>query len=215
MNIPNFVIILLLLFPSTSLRGEKIKPCTTNRNAPPTGLVRWPRHALVSVYLVQNLFTAEEQNTLFTAIQIWSEAAHKTGAGVQFVYAGDTDKPRPCESCLTVTRRKISKNNPRIYAFFLPRTLDENGFLSSARIELDFATTNLQALLGVMVHELGHGMGLGNCSRCKKKQTIMNAFAGVNRGNGLTEPALCDLEVVRRIYQSNHGVTNGTVEAAR
>ena len=52
-----------------------------------------------------------------------------------------------------------------------------------------------------MAHELGHGMGLWDCRNCKKKRTIMNAFPGINKDNGLIEPSLCDLEVVRQVYQ--------------
>jgi hypothetical protein len=54
-----------------------------------------------------------------------------------------------------------------------------------------------------MAHELGHGMGLENCTTCKKKQTIMNGFPAINRHNGLISPSPCDLEVVRRIFDEH------------
>jgi hypothetical protein len=78
---------------------------------------------------------------------------------------------------------------------------DRFGLLISAWIDFDVATTSPRALQGFMAHELGHGMGLWDCTTCKKNQTIMNGFPGVNRDNGLVSPSRCDLEVVRGLYQ--------------
>jgi len=53
-------------------------------------------------------------------------------------------------------------------------------------------------------------MGLGDCTSCKKKQTIMNGFPGVNKDNGLIEPSACDLEVVRQVYELQRRVAGNT-----
>ena len=65
-------------------------------------------------------------------------------------------------------------------------------------------------LLSTMAHELGHGMGLWDCKSCKKKQTIMNGFPGINKDNGLVEASACDLEVVRQVYQLDRRVVAST-----
>ena len=75
------------------------------------------------------------------------------------------------------------------------------GLLLSAWIDFDSATTKPQALQGFMAHELGHGMGLWDCTSCKKNKTIMNGFPGINNDNGLVAPSACDLEVVQQVYQ--------------
>ena len=87
------------------------------------------------------------------------------------------------------------------YAFFYPLSWDRDGLLISAWIDFDVATTSLKALRSFMAHELGHGMGLWDRKTCKKNQTIMNGFPGINRDNGLVSPSDCDLEVVRQVYQ--------------
>jgi len=147
------------------------------------------------------MFTAEQRATLLKAMENWTLAAASTGAGVKFVYSGETDAIVSCKQCLTVTRREVYKNDRRHYAFFNPLRQDQSGLLISAWIDFDFATTNPEALQGFMAHELGHGMGLWDCEKCQKKQTIMNAFPGINRTNGLIAPSICDLETVRNVYQ--------------
>ena len=47
-----------------------------------------------------------------------------------------------------------------------------------------------------------------NCPTCKKKQSIMNGFPGINRDNGLVAPSPCDLEVVRNVYELHRRVEN-------
>jgi hypothetical protein len=83
-----------------------------------------------------------------------------------------------------------------------------DGLLLSAWIDFDIATTNPKALQGFMAHELGHGMGLWDCTSCKKNKTIMNGFPGINNNNGRVAPSECDLEVVRQIYQLQRRVDN-------
>jgi len=157
------------------------------------------------------MFTSEQSATLLKAMENWTLAAASTGAGVKFVYAGETDAIVSCTQCLTVTRREVYKNDRRHYAFFNPLRQDQSGLLISAWIDFDFATTDAEALQGFMAHELGHGMGLWDCENCGKKQTIMNAFPGINRTNGLIAPSICDLETVRRVYQLERATTNHAI----
>jgi len=71
--------------------------------------------------------------------------------------------------------------------------------------------TDPAALTQAMAHELGHGMGLWDCTTCKKKQTIMNGFPGINSDNGLIAPSACDLEVVRKVYRVQRRIANNVV----
>jgi hypothetical protein len=155
----------------------------------------------VQVYFNRTLFTTEQRVRLLEAMTIWTEAATRVGADVRFVYAGDSDGIISCQGCLTVTRSEVYKRDRKHYAFFHPLTRGRDGLLISAWIDFDVATTSPKALQGFMAHELGHGMGLWDCETCKKKQTIMNGFPGVNRDNGLVSPSDCDLEIVRRLYR--------------
>lgn len=190
----------LLLITATPAFAQ-IETCVTNRNAPPANAYYWPPDTKVKVYFIRGMFTTEQQTTLLAAMNTWSEASANSGAGVSFTFAGEADGLSRCQSCLTVTRREVHKIDRKHYAFFNPLKQDEDGLLVSAWIDFDFATTNAQALQGFMAHELGHGMGLADCTNCKKQKTIMRGFPGINKDNGLVAPSPCDLEVVRRVYK--------------
>ena len=185
--------------------------CVTNRTAPPVNPYYWPPDTNVKVHFKRGMFTAEQRTRLLAAMATWSDSAKNTGAGITFSYAGEVDELATCESCLTVTRREVHKNDRRHYAFFNPLKQTNEGLLLSAWIDFDFATTNPQALQGFMAHELGHGMGLWDCTSCKKNKTIMNGFPGINYDNGLVAPSACDLEVVRQVYQLQRRVDKNTV----
>jgi hypothetical protein len=190
--------------------GQSLSECK-NKSAPPGGLYAWPYDAEVKVYLMRGMFTAAQQQALIRAMDFWSQAAKRNGAGVTLLYSGETDSTRNCRYCLTVMRREVYNDNRKYYALFVP--LGKRGddprqdLLRSARIEFDVATTEPHALQGYMAHELGHGMGLGDCLKCKKKHTIMRSFPGVNRDNGLIEPSVCDLEAMRLVYEKQKRIT--------
>ena len=192
-------VLLMLLFPAAAISAPET--CTANRNSPPASNWYWAPDSEVKVHFVRGMFTPEQQRTLLSAMAFWTQAAQRVGAGVKFIYAGETGGVINCENCLTVTRRDVYKTDKKHYAFFYPLQQRADGQLLSAWIDLDFATTSPDALKGFMVHELAHGLGLWDCTTCHNKQTIMNAFPGINRNNGLLEASTCDLEVVRQVYE--------------
>jgi hypothetical protein len=193
------LLLVMLLIPAATIHAQE-KTCTANRNSPPSSNWYWAPDAEVKIHFVRGMFTPEQQTTLLSAMEFWTRAAQKVGAGVKFVYAGETGGVINCENCLTVTRRDVYQQDRKHYAFFHPLQQRHDGQLLSAWIDLDFATTSPQALKGFMVHELAHGLGLWDCTTCHNKQTIMNGFPGINKNNGLLEASHCDLEVVRQVY---------------
>lgn len=205
------LLLLTILLFTVALETVAQESCVTNRNAPPVSAYYWPPDTTVKVYFVREMFTAEQRATLFAAMKTWSDAGAHTGTGISFTYAGEIDGKANCTGCLTVTRREVHKHDRKHYAFFNPLKQDSDGLLVSAWIDFDFATTKPQALQGFMAHELGHGMGLWDCKTCKKKQTIMNGFPGINNDNGLVAPSACDLEVVRQVYQLQRRVDKNIV----
>jgi hypothetical protein len=166
----------------------------------------WAPDAAVKVYLVRNMFTAEQRVALIEAMKSWNTAGNVADAGITFTYAGDTDGLVNCRSCLTITRREVYKNDGSHYSFFNPLSSEEGRVLLSAWIDLDYATTNPRAVQGFVAHELGHGMGLWDCETCKKKHTIMNGFPGINKDNGLVEPSNCDVETLKGVYAQERQV---------
>ena len=197
------LLLISLVLPLTIVQAQRRQEtCTTNRNAPPVSSYHWPIDAEVKVYFVRDTFTSEQRDVLFQVMKTWTATGSETGSGVKFVYAGENDGPVSCRNCLTVRRREVHKQDKHHYAFFNPLVMDKNGVLASAWIDLDVGTTKPRALSGFMAHEMGHGLGLWDCTTCRKKQTIMNGFPGLNKDNGLLGPSPCDLATLRNIYQS-------------
>jgi hypothetical protein len=208
--------ILLLLLPTAIGHSQNAEPvCVTNQNAPPVSAYYWPPDTAVRVYLVRDMFTDEQMQTLRAAMDNWTRVAKQVGAGVNFRYAGLTEELVTCNGCLTVTRREVFKTDRKHYAFFNPLQKDESGLLVSAWIDFDFSTTDAQALRGFMAHELGHGMGLWDCKSCKKRETIMNAFPGINKHNGLIEPSPCDVAVVKNVYELERRVADNSADKSQ
>lgn len=205
------IITLLFIAVVETMAQEPSKTCVTNENAPPVNSYYWPPDTDVRVYFERGVFTSQQHAALLAAMKIWTDTSVQTGAGISFIYAGERDVLATCEGCLTVTRREVYKSHRTVYALFNPYERDSSGELLFAWIEFDVATTKPEALMGLMVHELGHGMGLSDCKTCKKKQTIMNGFSGMNSDDSLVAPSPCDLEVVRNVYHLVRQVNSNTV----
>jgi hypothetical protein len=195
------------LLPFKNQIQRKPEVCTTNRNAPPVGGYHWPADSEVKVYFVRDMFTPQQSATLLEAMKTWTVSGQEDGSGVRFVYAGETERRMGCRGCLTVGRREVYKQDKHHYAFFNPMQ-QENGLLLSAWIDLDVGIQDPNALQGFMAHELGHGLGLWDCPSCKKKQSLMNSFPGLNKNNGLIGPSGCDLATMRSVYKDERQVAS-------
>jgi hypothetical protein len=180
-----------------------VKPqsCTTNRSAPPLGPYHWPADAEVKVYFLRDMFNSEQRVSLVEAMSTWTEFGKDNGSGVKFTDAGEADRRMSCRGCLTVGRRDVYKQDRHHYAFFHPMEEEAGRLLVSAWIDLDFGITTPKAIKAFMMHELAHGLGLWDCTTCKKKNTIMNGFPGLNKDNGLAAPSFCDVAAVKNVYQ--------------
>ena len=191
-----------------TVRPMNEEVCTTNRNAPPVGAYHWPVDTDVKVYFVRNMFTVEQSAVLLEALRTWNVAGQENGSGVSFVYAGEADSRANCRNCLTVTRRDVFARDKHHYAFFHPMNQEEGRLLVSAWIDLDIGITEPKALQGFMAHELGHGLGLWDCPTCKKKQSLMNSFPGLNKNNGRVAPSSCDLATMKSVYQDERQIAS-------
>ncbi len=194
---------------------SKPEVCTTNRNSPPVGEYHWPADAEVKVYFMRGMFTPEQSSALLEAMKTWKAADQEIGSGVRFVYAGESASRVTCRSCLTVTRREVFKNDKHHYAFFNPMKMDEGRLLVTAWIDLDVGITEPKALQGFVAHELGHGLGLWDCPSCKKKQSLMNSFPGLNQNNGLIGPSGCDVATTKAVYREERQMVAVSSAAVR
>jgi len=194
---------------------DNIEVCETNRNSPPAGVFSWSPDAKVKVYFQRGTFAQEQRAALLEAMDLWTKTAHQTAAGVTFTFEGEVDGSPGCRNCLIVSKQSVRKYN-KYFAFFAPVQRTDDGGLITAWIVFDEATVSPQALQLFMIHELGHGLGLGDCPSCKKRHTVMRSFRRINKAEGVIEPSGCDLDVVRQVYELRRRVaTNGDFDAAR
>ncbi len=190
-------------FQSNSKDGpfKEAVTCTVNRDAPPAGPYRWPANATIRVFFIREMFTPDQQRAMQEAMSTWTNLGYENGSGVRFTGAGETITRMGCQGCLTIGRRDVYRRDHRYYALFNPIE-GKRGLLFAAWIDFDFGITRSKALKSFMLHELAHGLGLWDCTTCKRKLTVMNGFLGPNTDNGLVKPTKCDLAAVRDIYQS-------------
>lgn len=207
---------LMSITPNTERKpAANLQSCITNRNAPPVSPYHWAADAAVKVYLFRNMFTADQRAALLEALSAWTVAGDQVNAGITFTYAGETDRLVNCNGCLTIRRREVYKNDGSHYSFFNPLSSEEGRILTSAWIDLDYATVNPKAVQGFIAHELGHGMGLWDCVTCKHKHTIMNGFRSINRDNGLIAPSRCDLETVKGVYVQERQIASAKLSGQK
>jgi hypothetical protein len=106
----------------------------------------------VSVYFVRGLFTSEQKQTLWQALETWTQRASATST-VKFLYAGETGGLIDCLGCLTLTRQAVYTNDPRRQASF-NRLRDDPKGLVSAWIGFDDAITDPKKMRDLLVQML-------------------------------------------------------------
>lgn len=146
----------------------------------------WPIDARVKVYFTDQ-FTVKQKIALLRSLDTWNALVPE----VQFEYSGVTDGQRFCFMCLTIGRKEVVKGSGnRHYAQF--QGFHTEGFVRHGWINIDFKTTNPEALEGFVLHELGHGLGLMDSA-----DGLMGPFSHVNRPRKIS-PNQQDVETIRK-----------------
>ena len=203
MNHPQILILslLLLIWSTAPASAQQKEACVLNKTAPPMSTWHWVADTTIKVYFQQGMFTPEQQQALLETIENWNVIARETGTGVELVYTGETIKPLICDGCLTVAHGEIHKYDKKHNAFFYPVKWNETGLVLSAWIIFDVGIVQPKPLQSYMAHELGHGMGLWDCPKCGRRKSVMRAFPGLNKDNGLLVPSVCDQQVVKEVFE--------------
>lgn len=179
-------------------------PCVPNRSTQTDG---WPRNGDPVTYNVNNL-PSNVRGAAREAFARWTTANQTNGSGVRFVEATQgTININPNGATGEVGNAIVTNaTNTRTAA--------------SATINLSLSNNNNFNILGenyyesvreIMMHEIGHTMGLGNrdadgsssyCNGQSPGRSVMNYFCGVNNQEGGTASNItrCDNASVRRNY---------------
>ncbi len=82
-----------------------------------------------------------------------------------------------------------------------------SGEIASATMDVDPRVTNTTALTMAVAHEIGHLMGLGDCSSCANHSSVMTLYNGNFNDiqTGSVSPIGCDRTIVTGIYGAGGG----------
>lgn len=160
------VVILLLLFPGYGARTGTIEDRNVDlpRSSP---AAYWAENCVVSVYFVRNIFTADEKQLLWNAIETWTLSAKKKGLQISFVRAGETGGLIDCAGCLTIARQVFATDRTRQHVSFNALRQDDKGRLISAWIGFERTTATEIALRTLMLQALERGLALNSPQTAK------------------------------------------------
>ena len=138
----------------------------------------WPLGSTVQVYSEPG-FTPEQREAIERALNAWNVGA------VRFEYRGEG------QGQVTVRRQNVLALDKKHFAYF--QSYISDGQLTAGEIFIDHRAVRPEAIESIVVHEIGHSLGLSDCKDCK---SVMRAFPSVNKSNGFVAPTELDLSVL-------------------
>jgi hypothetical protein len=163
----SFLLVILLLFPlSDVICADRRAVNKFNLKAPSAGAY-WPDDSVVNAYFVRDMFTADERQTLWEAMEAWTQKSKQKGMRITFVLAGEAGGLIDCVRCLTIARQGFSADcsNQRVALNTL--RYDEMGGLLSAWIGFERAGKSQTRLRTIMLQVLERALGSGNSESAK------------------------------------------------
>lgn len=152
-----------------------------SKGAPEITLSSWARGATVRVTIEG--FTPDEQAAIRRGVESWNVGF------VNFTFEGEG---LPLLVKRGDVRKDLGLTDRDPLAYFNPWT--DGVDVISGELVLDYRLTRLDAIQSVVAHEMGHGFGLSDCTKCK---SVMKATVGVNKSTGYLGPSSVDLEALR------------------
>jgi hypothetical protein len=179
-------------------RASRSQQCRPGKNSSEATGWRWSPRSVVHVYYQTGSFSKAERESLSQAVNSWNDALQETDSRIRFVIGGETDSLVEKNASITVLRG-IPKGKDRVGQILLYSL--SNGSIY-ASVTIGPAVTNSDALRSLMVHEIGHSLGLADCYKCERGTTTMAAFRSDNKGNDVYAPSECDKFVVAAGYNA-------------
>lgn len=181
------------------------KQCRPGKTSTESAGWRWSPRASVRVYYLKGSFSEAERGALSRAVKAWNDALSETDSHIRFTVGGEREDLVEENASLTVLRG-VPRGKDRVGSIRL-YTLS-NGVIY-ASVTVSPAVTDLNALVSLMTHEIGHSLGLADCYKCERGTTAMSAFRSDNKGNDVYAPSECDKFVVAEGYSAEDGSQAG------
>jgi hypothetical protein len=190
----------------TKKAPEQCKPGKTSTQA--LGW-RWRTGARVKVYYLRSHFSVADTDALTRAVKNWNDALYDLDSRIKFTVRGERESISEDDASITVMRG-IPKGKDRVGE--LKYYSLSNGMQYMVVI-VGPDVTDASALTSLMVHEIGHSLGLADCYGCQRGTTAMAAFRDNDKGNSVYAPSECDRQVVSQGYAGMLASTGQLVPA--
>jgi len=176
------------------------RQCRPGESAPGAIRWRWRLGTAVRVYYFKGHFSEAEAGALSRAVGNWNKALKEIGSPIVFIPSGEREGVAKDDASVTVIRG-IPKRKERLgeVKFYSPPA---GGILMTVTVSP--VVTDRNALTSLMVHELGHSVGLADCYECRRGTTAMAAFKSNNKGTDVYRPSACDKYVVAAGYANEN-----------
>jgi hypothetical protein len=175
--------------------------CQVGRTAPPIGFWTWPANSRVDVYLLATDFSVDYEAAVQLAVRNWNNSAAENGSNVLFTFRGFAKEAKTEVGSITIIRGEIYDKKERHLAFLKVHSFSTDKSIEFAEVVVDPHVVNPEVLTNVMVHELGHSLGLLDCYQCKSESTAMGLMKSVKEPNGIEGPTACDKLAVQTVYR--------------
>ena len=177
-------------------------------NLPCAGLaaVRWLPNTSVTVSFVRDDFTESEKSALQAAINLWQSALSRLAVGLVFVKGSDVVREAAPASGQIIVRRDYQLDEGKYGRIVASARADK--YLDRASILVNGSIHKNTILRKLMMHELGHALGLRDCSDCGSGKSVMNHFSltsilglSMKDKNVASKPTLSDIAQVEAGYR--------------
>src|SRR4028119_574434 len=201
---------LVLTAVSPLVRVRAQNPCpggTPGSNGP---LTAWAQNSIISVNVNSNSFTQSEFDNcikpVFDNFNLQNGATQGNWSGVRFSVTFSTSTTAvvnngQADNVGGVTYGFQVNRDPNVPSTRSAETYRSNNgtHRDSAVTNFNSGVTNCTALRHVMAHEIGHTLGLGECTNCTPGSSVMvdprNGFNDTT--SGAESPTGCDNTVIR------------------
>ena len=203
------------------LPSDAQTPCGSGTLATNGPLTAWPQNALVSVNINAgtNQFTqAEFDNCIkpvFDAYNAQNGATQGNYSGVRFSVSFSENavavvNNNQADNVGGVSRGFQINRSSTLGSTVVGQTYrsDDGTNRDSAVTEVNTAVTDCTALAMNIAHEIGHTLGLGECTSCAAHASVMNRRTSMNdTSQGATAPTDCDQTGIR----ASGGYSQGSI----
>lgn len=177
------------------------KQCRVGKTSTEAMGWRWSPRSVVRVYYLKDNFSKAERDSLAQAVESWNDALRETPSHVRFIIGGERASLVEENASITILRG-VPKGKDRVGQILL-YSLSNGALYASVTVSPEIKEPD--ALVSLMVHEIGHSLGLADCYKCERGTTTMAAFRSDSKGNDVYAPSECDKFTVTAEYSTEAG----------